>query len=101
MATAAHPTPARLRGEQNQQGSGGAFAPAADPASQPLLHDWSQATPGDLRLLASALRRRWPVPSYLPALAVRAALASEDDACAIAAAWVVLRADEANLEGGG
>ena len=55
-----------------------------DPACRPLLCDWSQATRGDLWLLASALRRRWPAPSHLPALAVGAALDAQDPARMIA-----------------
>ena len=72
-----------------------------EPACRPLLYDWTQATRGDLRLLASAIRRRWPVPSHLPALAIGAALDAQDPAHTIAAAWVAVRADEANLEAGG
>ena len=70
------------------------------PACRPLLYDWSQATRGDLRLLASAIRRRWAVPSHLPALASRAALAANDPARANAAAWALIRVDEASLEAG-
>ena len=72
-----------------------------DPACRPLLCDWSQATRGDLWLLASALRRRWPVPPHLTALAIRAALDARDPARTLAAAWVLIRADEANREAGG
>ena len=102
MGTATHATPpARPAEGELQGGKGGSCAPAADPAHRPLLHDWSLATRGDLRLLASALRRRWPVPPNLPTLAIRAALEARDPTRTIAAAWVLIRADEANLEAGG
>lgn len=74
--------------------------PAADPACPPLLYDWSQATRGDLRLLASAIRRGWAVPSHLPELAASAALDSGDARRLIAAAWALIAADRANLEAG-
>jgi hypothetical protein len=72
-----------------------------DPACRPLLYDWSQATRGDLRLLASDIRRRWPVPSHLPALAIGAALDAAHPRRAIAAAWVAVLPDAADLEAGG
>ena len=103
MTTATQPTPLRRSAcpaGTTQGGKGGSSAPAADPACPPLLYDWSQATRGDLRQLASAIRRGWAVPSYLPDLAARGALDSGDARRLIAAAWALIAADRANFEAG-
>jgi hypothetical protein len=75
-----------------------------DPPCRPLLYDWSQATRGDLRLLARAIRRGWPVPADRRPQLLAAACDAFDTAHprrALAAASVLIAADEANLEAGG
>jgi hypothetical protein len=109
MATAAHPTPpGPLAEEKTEGGKGGKCAPAADPACPPLVYDWSQATRSDLRLLACAIRRRWPIRGELCRSFVEAVTAIVTDpasppALRIAAARVLLEMDKDNmrLEAGG
>jgi hypothetical protein len=103
MAVAARHTKRAPLAEGVQGGKGGERAQTAAPACRPLLYDWSQATRGDLRLLARAIRRRWPIPAERrPPLiaAVENALDSPDPRRILAVAWVLIAADEANLETG-
>jgi hypothetical protein len=61
---------------------------------------WSDASPSDLRLLREAIRSDWPVPDERrPRIIAEVSplVHAGQDRVAIAAAWVLVEADRANL----